>query len=66
MTTSAEHWAMIRAERNRLLAETDWMGVSDVTMASNWTNYRQSLRDLPADQSSVTNYNSVVWTTKPS
>ncbi len=66
MTTNIEHWAMIRAERNRLLAETDWMGASDVTMASNWTTYRQSLRDLPADQSSVTNYNSIVWPTKPS
>ena len=36
-----------RAERNRRLAETDWMANSDVTMSDNWKTYRQALRDLP-------------------
>ena len=36
-----------RAERNRRLAETDWMACSDVTMSSDWKTYRQALRDLP-------------------
>ena len=35
-----------RAERNRRLAETDWMACSDVTMSNDWKTYRQALRDL--------------------
>ena len=37
-----------RNERNVLLAETDWMANSDVTMTDDWKAYRQALRDLPA------------------
>ncbi len=36
-----------RAERNRRLAETDWMASSDLTMSEDWKTYRQALRDLP-------------------
>lgn len=36
-----------RQERNRRLAETDWMACSDVTMSNDWKTYRQALRDLP-------------------
>ena len=36
----------LRKERNRLLAETDWMANSDVTMSTAWENYRQALRDI--------------------
>ena len=36
-----------RTERNRRLAETDWMACSDVTMSNDWKTYRQALRDLP-------------------
>ena len=35
-----------RAERNRRLAETDWMACSDVTMSNDWKTYRQALRDI--------------------
>ena len=35
-----------RAERNRRLAETDWMALSDVTMSEEWKTYRQALRDI--------------------
>ena len=35
-----------RAERNKRLAETDWMGNSDVTMSDAWKTYRQALRDI--------------------
>ena len=45
---NAEPMRLLRVERNRLLAETDWMANSDVTLADNWKTYRQSLRDLPA------------------
>ena len=45
---NAEPMRLLRVERNRLLAETDWMANSDVTLADNWKTYRQQLRDLPA------------------
>ena len=44
---NAEPMRLLRVERNRLLAETDWMANSDVTLADNWKTYRQQLRDLP-------------------
>jgi hypothetical protein len=44
----AEAAASVRAERDKLLAETDWMGMSDVTMSSEWATYRQALRDVPS------------------
>ena len=36
----------LRKQRNNLLAETDWMANSDVTMSTAWKNYRQALRDI--------------------
>ena len=62
----SEEWKRIRTERTRLLAETDYMGNSDVTMSAAWKTYRKSLRDLPADQSSKTKYSEITWPTKPS
>ena len=35
-----------RQERNRRLAETDWMACSDVTMSNDWKTYRHALRDI--------------------
>ena len=57
-TTKAEHEAAyqarlddeaassVRAARDAKLAETDWTGVSDVTMTAEMTVYRQALRDI--------------------
>ena len=36
----------VRAERDKLLASCDWMGMSDVTMSAEWATYRQALRDI--------------------
>ena len=55
--------ARVREERNRLLAETDYLALSDVTMSSAWTTYRQNLRDIPAQSGFP---NSVTYPTKPS
>ena len=62
---NAEPMRLLREERDRRLAETDWMAGSDVTMSSAWTTYRQALRDVPA-QEGVTGLDNVTWPTKPS
>ncbi len=62
----AEEWTQIRNERTRLIAETDWMAMSDNTVSAAWKTYRQELRDLPDDQSSKTSYDDIVWPSKPS
>ena len=53
----------LRGVRNDLLAETDWLANSDVTMSDEWKTYRQALRDLPANTSEPSN---PTWPTKPS
>jgi len=53
-----------RSKRDTLLAETDWTGMSDVTMTSAMTTYRQALRDLP-DHSNWPNLDNADWPTKP-
>ena len=56
---------MIREKRNQLIAESDWMGNSDVTMSSEWTTYRQNLRDITNGLDTVEKVNNVTWPTKP-
>ena len=47
-----EAWAALRAERNRRLAETDWVVAwtyeQGEPVPEAWAAYRQALRDLPA------------------
>jgi len=57
--------ADLRAKRNRLLAETDYCALSDVTLTSDMTTYRQALRDLPAGKDTVDKCNNAVFPTKP-
>ena len=59
---AAREMKEIREHRDRLLAETDWMATSDLTMSDAWKTYRQDLRDIPA---SNTVYKDVTWPTKP-
>ena len=51
-----------RNQRDSLLTETDWMALSDVTMSSEMTTYRQALRDIPSQSGFPA---SVTWPTKP-
>lgn len=44
---NGEPMQLLRVERNRKLAETDWRASSDLTLSSEWATYRQALRDLP-------------------
>ena len=55
----------LRGKRNRLLAETDFYALSDVTMSDDMTTYRQALRDLPAGKDTVNKVNNATWPTKP-
>ena len=57
--------AELRVKRNRLLAETDFYALSDVTMSEDMTTYRQALRDLPAGKDTVDKVNNATWPTKP-
>ena len=71
---AAEPMRLLRRERDRLLTETDWTQGYDVPVGikTNYTSYRQELRDLPSkfnpiiDTTSVTGISSVTWPTKPS
>ena len=57
--------ADLRAKRNRLLAETDYYALSDVTMSDDMKTYRQDLRDLPAGKDTVEKCENATWPTKP-
>jgi len=61
----ARSLAGLRERRNRLLVETDFYALSDVTMSEDMTTYRQELRDLPAGLSTVNDVDNVTWPTKP-
>tara|TARA_R110002167_G_scaffold361898_1_gene580620 strand:+ start:226 stop:723 length:498 start_codon:yes stop_codon:yes gene_type:complete len=53
-----------RTKRDGLLAGTDWMALSDVTMTADMTTYRQALRDI-TDHADWPNLNGDDWPTKP-
>jgi hypothetical protein len=73
-TTKAEHEAAyqtrldteaaerVRSERDQKLKVTDWMGLSDVTMSAEWATYRQSLRDITAQDGFP---HTVTWPDEP-
>ena len=52
----------LRQERDRLIAETDWWASSDLTMTAAQTTYRQALRDITDNATSL---DDVTWPTKP-
>ena len=56
--------ANLRSRRNRLLAETDFYALSDVTMSDEMRTYRQALRDLPT-HSNWPSLEDSDWPTKP-
>lgn len=74
-TTKAEHEAAyqarldadkaesVRSARDQKLKDTDWMGMSDVTMSADWETYRQALRDIPAQSGFP---NTITWPDEPS
>ena len=57
--------ADLRNKRNKLLAETDFWGNSDLTMSDDMTTYRQALRDLPSGKDTVAKCLNATFPTKP-
>ena len=57
--------AGMRERRDNLLSETDFYALSDVTMSSDMTTYRQDLRDLPAGKTTKADVDGATWPTKP-
>ena len=55
----------IRQERTNLLAECDWMGMSDLTMSDAWKTYRQKLRDITKGVDTVDKAKAVTMPYKP-
>ena len=59
---TAEKWKNVRADRNRRLAETDYLALSDQTLTAGMKTYRKKLRDVPKDNSDPDN---ITWPSKP-
>ena len=57
--------ANVRNKRNRLLAETDYLALSDNTLTSDMNTYRQNLRDITNGVDTVDKCNAISWPTKP-
>ena len=68
---AAEPMRLLRIERNKKIAETDWRVLPDQTPSDDWINYRQALRDLPAsaspklDSNYDLDFSSFTWPTEP-
>ena len=69
---AAEPMRLLREERDKRIAKTDWRASSDLTITDAWKTYRQALRDLPAsaspklDSDFKLDLTSVTWPTEPS
>jgi len=63
--TSNRRMTELRRQRNVLLAETDWMANSDVTMSTAWKNYRQALRDITTQTPTDDALSNITFPTKP-
>jgi hypothetical protein len=61
--STEEQLQNLREKRNQLLAETDYLALSDATLSEDMRTYRQALRDLPANTSDPAN---PTWPVKPS
>lgn len=67
---SIDFWNAVRIERNTLLTESDWTQMTDSPLTDSkktaWATYRQSLRDLPSNNSSASSYDDVTFPSEPS
>ena len=69
---AAEPMRLLRIERDKKIAQTDWRVLPDQSPSDDWINYRQALRDLPAsvspklDRDGELDFSSFTWPTEPS
>ena len=69
---AAEPMRLLRIERDKKIAQTDWRVLPDQSPSDDWINYRQALRDLPAsatpklDSNYELDFSSFTWPTEPS
>ena len=67
---STKFWMAVRQERAARIAATDIYLLADYPIAADklaeWKTYRAKLRDVPADNSSVTSWDAITWPTPPS
>ena len=61
----ARRMVSLREQRNQLLAATDFYALSDVTMDSDMTVYRQALRDITKQTPADDSLSNIIWPTKP-
>jgi len=54
----------VRSTRDQLIADTDWMALSDNTLTPAWATYRQALRDI-TDHANFPWLNDEDWPVKP-
>ena len=57
----ADKWANVRRDRDRKLAETDYLALGDNTLSTAMKKYRQDLREVP----SQSDPDDITWPTKP-
>jgi len=57
--------ADLRAKRNKLLADTDYLALSDNTMSAEMITYRQALRDITENLTTLEQVQAVEFPTKP-
>ena len=55
----------LRAKRNKLLSDTDYLALSDNTMTEEMTAYRQALRDITEGLTTKEQAEAVVFPNKP-
>ena len=55
----------LRQKRDRLIAATDYLALSDQTLSAEMSAYRQALRDITNGLTTVEDVNAVVFPIKP-
>ena len=68
---NAEAIRLLREERDKRIALTDWRASSDLTITDAWKTYRQALRDITTQTPKLDSFyeldlTSVTWPTEPS
>jgi hypothetical protein len=62
-------WNIIKQDRDMRVLQSDWTQFPDSPLTTEkkaeWAAYRQALRDVPANNSEVTDLNDIIWPTSP-